>query len=416
MLAALQALVVNNPDFEDLERFSDVYCPFEAVGIVRQEIRHGHFLAHCLDPSRSHGFGPEALRAFLRAAANAQAATGSTDSMITPLDAHLLRCEGAQVRREWHRIDLLTIIPEEKLVVIVELKIDASEHSAQLSRYREAARQEWPEHDGWRHLFLYVTRDGEQPSDHDGRGWSPLGLGEIALELDTLVERQIGAQPARDMLASYLAMLRRKIVTDERVEELAARLWSRHREALEFLAERRPASGNGVMGLLFARREELARSMAQHAQMDLILDHSTLTTLRFAIPAWDNFPEFLTATNWTSSNRVLLLEVAPDGDRNAIRARFVLGPAPAEVRTHYHKLLTEEMPELKRRQKLTGMWTRLGNETLIKGLRDEDVDSDQATQTVATKLDQYVRIMVPKFDRALAALRRSTALANAEKH
>ena len=409
VLAALQALVVNDDDFEELDRSSDVYCPFEAIGMVRQEIQHGHFLAHCLDPQRPHGFGSEALRAFLRAAASAQAAGDVAPGSITPLDAHLLQCERAQVRREWRRIDLLVILADERLIVAVELKIDASEHSGQLRRYRETVRAEWPEADGWRHLFLYVTREGEPPSEQDGTGWASLGLAQVAAELDGLVERQIGAGPARQMLAAYLSMLRRYVVANERAEEVAAKLWSRHREALEFLVERRPSSGNGVMNLLFQARETLAKDMAQHGRTKLALDHSTPTTIRLAVPAWDDLPDFIQASGWTPSNRLILLEIAPDGDRDAIRARFVIGPGPANVRERYYETLVGALPDLRRTRQLTGRWTRLGNETLIKGLRADDVDAEASAATVAAKLNIYAKNRIPKLDQALASLRvRST--------
>jgi hypothetical protein len=400
MLAALQALAVDDPDFAELDRSRDVYCPFEAVAMVRQEIRHGHFLANCLDPQRPHGFGSEGLRAFLRAAVRGQAGDVDPDA-LTPLHAHLLECERADVRREWRRIDLLIVIREERLLVAVELKIDAGEHRGQLRRYREIVRAEWPEANGWRHLLLYVTREGDPPSEQDGQGWLPVGLGQVADEFDQLVTRRIGAESARRLLADYLSMLRRHVVTNERAEELAAKLWARHREALEFLTERRPASGSGVMGLLFERRENLVRAMAQHGRIRLELDHSTPTTIRIAVPGWDDLPAFRGAVGWTSSNRLILLEIAPDGDRNAIRVRFVLGPGPAQLRERYYQALITAVPELRRGRAVTGVWTRLGNQTLAKGLRADDVDPEQVADSVAAKLNEYAKNHLPKLDEAL---------------
>lgn len=39
----LEQLFIANPEFEELEKEIDVFCPFEAIGMVRQEIRHSHF-------------------------------------------------------------------------------------------------------------------------------------------------------------------------------------------------------------------------------------------------------------------------------------------------------------------------------------------------------------------------------------
>jgi hypothetical protein len=71
----LADLVMRDPGFADLERELNIFCPFEAVGVVRQEIRHAHFLAYYLDPNRPHGFGDACLRAFLTRALEAQGET-----------------------------------------------------------------------------------------------------------------------------------------------------------------------------------------------------------------------------------------------------------------------------------------------------------------------------------------------------
>ena len=54
-LNLLQELIVNNPDLEKLEGLLDRFNLFEALGIVRQEIRHSDFLAFLLDPRQNHG-------------------------------------------------------------------------------------------------------------------------------------------------------------------------------------------------------------------------------------------------------------------------------------------------------------------------------------------------------------------------
>ena len=48
-----------------VSRNMKVFCPFEAVGMARQEIRHSNFLAYILDPNRPHEFGTLLLEAFI---------------------------------------------------------------------------------------------------------------------------------------------------------------------------------------------------------------------------------------------------------------------------------------------------------------------------------------------------------------
>ena len=49
-LKALEDFVVGNEDLERLEALLDRFNVFEAIGVIRQELRHSNFLAFLLDP------------------------------------------------------------------------------------------------------------------------------------------------------------------------------------------------------------------------------------------------------------------------------------------------------------------------------------------------------------------------------
>ena len=53
----LEAFLIENPDLERLELLLSEFNLFEAVGVVRQELRHSDFLGFLLDPRQSHGLG-----------------------------------------------------------------------------------------------------------------------------------------------------------------------------------------------------------------------------------------------------------------------------------------------------------------------------------------------------------------------
>ena len=60
----LEDFVVGNRDLERLEALLAEFNIFEAIGVVRQELRHSDFLAFLLDPHQSHGLGDDFLKAF----------------------------------------------------------------------------------------------------------------------------------------------------------------------------------------------------------------------------------------------------------------------------------------------------------------------------------------------------------------
>ena len=100
LYASLESLFISNPEFEKLEADLDVFCPFEAIGMVKQEIRHAHFLSYIFDPNRPHGFGIECLRAlmttFSRIASSVEDGAGPR-RRLSPLDVHLMGFESANV-------------------------------------------------------------------------------------------------------------------------------------------------------------------------------------------------------------------------------------------------------------------------------------------------------------------------------
>jgi len=63
---ALEAFVVGNRDLEHLETALAQFNLFEALGAVRQELRHSDFLGFLLNPAANHGLGDAFLKIFLK--------------------------------------------------------------------------------------------------------------------------------------------------------------------------------------------------------------------------------------------------------------------------------------------------------------------------------------------------------------
>lgn len=286
--ASLERLIIESAAFADLNAAMDVFCPFDAVGMTDQEVKHGRFLQYVLDPARPHGFGAECLRAFLRSVATKLADAGLG---FAPLDVHLMELDAATVHRERDAIDLLIEVPQDKLVIAIELKINASEHSGQLGRYRSIVERDWPDH---KHLLLFLTKRGEAPSA-DGAGWHAISLQPVADTLAGVAARQVGAPEARMMLAAYVAMLRREHLTDDRLEQLAVALWREHREALDFLMQRRPDARYALLGQLLDRQAEIAVKLSQATGLNIVPERSTKSQVFFGVADWDGVPGMTSA-------------------------------------------------------------------------------------------------------------------------
>src|SRR5437016_3899769 len=103
---ALEAFVVDNPELEHLEALLKQFNIFEAIGTVRQELRHSDFLAFLLNPQENHGLGDVFLKRLLQ---KILVATQDAIVPITPIDLDVWSLDHILVLREWQNIDILLL-------------------------------------------------------------------------------------------------------------------------------------------------------------------------------------------------------------------------------------------------------------------------------------------------------------------
>lgn len=395
--ALLSNLIIASDEFRELEQAIDVFCPFEAIGMVNQEIRHGYFLSYIFDPNRPHGFGSECLRALMSAAARAH---GESEKPLGLLDVHLMELDGARVRREWNNIDLLIEIPEQNLVIAIELKIDASERGGQLNRYRKIIENEWPNS---RHILLFLTKRGEEPSDEDGAGWQRVELDQLSIELYSVSNRHRREAHAIAMLDAYLSMLGRHHLNDDRLESLAASLWAKHREALEFLADRRPNAVGDLFQRLIEGSGNLADAISAQSGITVSVDYTRRAAIYLAVPAWDVIPGFTGANGFTPSNRLLLIELTKAGP-DYFRCYFILGKGDPQMRSKLFNRLKEGGAEVGKKDAPTKDWTRLASMRVSLNNLEDEPDLDALHGRVFAQVRDFVAKHLPSYADALGPL------------
>lgn len=226
----LDALVTD----DDLQRLEDrlgTFNVFEALGVVRAEVRHSNFLAWLLDPMESHGRGDLFLKAVLMDMLK------NAPADLRPLSAaHLdgADLDSAEVRREWRRIDLLIICKSKKFAVIIENKVDSGEHSNQLERYEQIAREELP---GLKPFFVFLTPDGEAASDKDWVAYSCAQLHGVLRRVRDHAEQSFGPD-VKIFLDHYLSLVSNHMMNDEQIDELCRNIYKRHKQAMELIRDR----------------------------------------------------------------------------------------------------------------------------------------------------------------------------------
>lgn len=390
----LEALLIANPDFELLENEFQHYCPFEASGIVRAETRHSNFLAYLLDPYRPHALGSRLLKHLVITAIKNMHKHGLDQKQVRPLEVQLMDFEDVEIRREFRNIDLLILSQKHKIVVAIELKIESRQSIDQLERYRRVVQDTWPQ--GWRHLFIFLTKYDEAPIDK--LHWVPVRLRELVPILDKITDLNTIRNEVQISIAAYVRMLRRHHMPNERLETLARKIWSEHAEALNFLINNRPDALGEVFNALVDERDEISVFISCE-NFQFVCDSHTASLVRFALKKWDLLPGFFTAT-WSPSGRSLLFEIKREGDKAV--AVLYLGPFPREYRSKYEAALRDNRMH-RPNTKMGPDWSCLAKEKLyeFKGL--DDFDADKARATIRQGFAFFVSRVSYHYDKILTA-------------
>ena len=310
------AELVDDPDFKSIDRQLSCFNIFDAIGGVRGELRHSEFLSFLFSPAGTHGLGSSFLIHFIR---NAIAKLPREKRAINSLELLVSDLDNAIVYREQDNIDILIELPTIKLIVLIENKIDAAVGNGQLARYRAAAQLRYP---NYKHIYILLTPDGIEPDEEDYIG---LSYSDVADSVEFLAARtdRVG-QDVAIILSHYIDMLRRHIVEDDKLINLVRQLYVRHKDAFDFVFEKRPQPDS-----LLEEVRSLLTSVPTLAE-----DRHSPSILRFVPTTWALQPQFNSCPEdrWTHTKRNLIFEVKWNRDTDRVAIALISGPAPDPLR------------------------------------------------------------------------------------
>lgn len=313
----------DDADFNTVHRRMSPFNLFEAVGAVRAELRHSNFLAYLLSPSRPHGLGPLPLIAVLRSILSR---IPSNERPIMALELVAGDLDDAIVYRERDDIDIIVELPSLNFVVAIENKVGSKAGDGQLERYDVRLKKIYPDH---RRLMVFLTPEGTTP---DHAGYVAYDYGGIVETLESIITNPLEPLPSETVLIinHYIDLVRKHIVTDERLRSLAVRLYERHREAFDFIYNCRPEPRN----LLAVVRERI------ESVEGLTIESTGSNILRFTPDVWDTELQLVKAdpTKWTKTGRGLLFEVKTyPNTPGRVNLSLILGPCDSAMRSYVYQ-------------------------------------------------------------------------------
>ena len=176
------------PEYEKLKLEMEKPNFFTIMKMEGMEIRHSNFLAWLLDPNESHNLRELFLKWFLKELIleNEQAVIErqlNEYDFFTPEMIDEINWTKVHVHREVsdsnkkNSLDILIVYedaePKKSFTVSIENKVFSSDHSDQLTRYKEMVARRRPEclqclrNFKGNDLFVYLTLSGDSPTDAD---------------------------------------------------------------------------------------------------------------------------------------------------------------------------------------------------------------------------------------------------------
>ncbi len=375
-MVALERFIVENDDLLSLEERIGKFNIFDALDIVRAEIRHSNFFAWLLDPAESHGQGDLFLKAVLM---DLFRSTPSAKRPLSPVALDGVELSGVEVRREWKSIDLLIVCRQPAFAVAIENKVGAGEHSGQLKRYEGLVRELFP---GYPPLFVFLTREGDEPSDDK---WTPYSYADLHRVLSRVRKLAAGAigQDVSVFLEHYLRLIGSRFMDDPEIDELCRRIYANHRQAIDLIVER---AGVGQSGLVLDIEEEIRK---QSERWQVVLRRPR--DVAFIPKSWrERLPLIGTRPSidkwcWI----VPRFEVRANKGRCDLSVR-VWPTSDANLRTRVISRLTRSQAEfgLRLAKKIGEQWTTIRRDHVHTWNEDDEPDREALLAKVRDKLQQ----------------------------
>ena len=270
-----------------------------APGSWAAEEFHSRIISWLLDPSAHHGQAAHFIVALLN----------STMAPPRLLNADWIT---AQVSQEWEHVvdgqrgylDILILNQDYHTLIAIENKTFSQEHSNQLTRYRRALADAYPDFTK-HHIFLSPA--GQPPNlARDRKYWQPASYSVIHNAIQEILDAGVADPDANALLQIYATTTRRNVMPDTSLDRQARRIYLEHWEAIERILKNRPK-------WIEETKPMLKEAVAKHSFWELDCEDAQYVGFRAA--DWDEFPSSRTGTGWgPESNALLLFEFLFDGE------------------------------------------------------------------------------------------------------
>ena len=362
---ALKEFLLDINCLEELLPWSGKFNLFDVLKAARNEIRHSNVLAWLLDANENH----EICDAFIKRIIQNLIKDSTSQSNIFRL--LLLDFYSFSVYREWKNIDILMLSNDKKITIAIENKVGSHEHDNQLKRYKEILNKEYPNYEK---IFIYLTPEGECPSDDD---WKILTYETIVENLEHICDKAELLPDVKLMINNYIDTIRRDIVDDTQLIDICNKIYNKHKRALDLIYAHKIDNKSQIAEDIVSVLKEFAE------EGKLISDNNNFYT-----PRMSNLLPNLTAENssWGDTHPYAYWILSKNSGISVI---FELGGfnVPNETMLNMQKLIDIAKPNDKKREKFK--YKRLHR--CSYDFDESDCDNESVKNTIRTAVNYMLK-------------------------
>ena len=352
---------------------------------------HSRLISWLLDPSAHHRQAGHVIAALLNA------------TMAPP---RLLAADwsASQVLQEWRKdvdeqwgyLDILILNRDHRTLIAIENKTFSQEHSNQLTRYRRALADAYP--DFARHHIFLSPAGVPANLERDRKHWQPAGYSVIHNAIQGILETGVAEPNANALLQIYATTIRRNVMPDTSIDLQARRIYLEHWEALDRIIANKP-------DWIEETKPILREAVAKYPFWKLDLEAAQL--VRFRATDWDEFPSSRTGTGWApGSHALLLFQLRFDGDLPYLDLGLSpTDPGNTEVRELLFDAVRQHPAVFKpTRNTLTSGWMTLHEEPhhiLEPADQGPGWDDGTARRKIEAWIDRFAAKQFPEMNRVI---------------
>lgn len=373
-LRELNRFVIDSKQLTDLEDLLGSFNLFQVLRAENNELRHSNVLGWLFDPEESHGLGDLFLQRWMMRVLHK-----NPKSAVSPAEIDGWALADVEVRREWRNIDLLLILAMPsgiRWAVCVENKINSAQHSDQLRRYRETVEAEFPDE---KHLFIFLTRRGEEPQDATYLTATYEQVFEALYESVARRSLAIGSEP-KILLDNYLRLLREKFMNKSQIAQLSRAIYKTHKRALDVIFEHTQGTTADEVALM------VKALVDENADRLKITPHLfSQKIIRFTPKKWDSPSNQRGSAEWGELRPSILVEIGIRTLKKSPSLCIVIGRGtPLAWSEKIWALANEEkFPGIRDAQpKLNGWPTPYESELDVDSMTDDSIGKEELAQAI----------------------------------